>query len=80
MIYALAVDVLRDMKKIAGSTYNPAKTDLLMNVLYPGQNLNVPDPWYGGEDGYHEVYRMISLACDGIVKERSSLHPTAGLD
>jgi protein-tyrosine phosphatase len=81
MIYALAVDVLRDMKKIAGSTYNPAKTDLLMNVLYPGQNLNVPDPWYGGEEGYHEVYRMISLACDGIVKKRiSSLHPTEALD
>lgn len=80
MIYAMAVDVLRDMKKIAGNAYDPAKTDLLMNVLYPGKNLNVPDPWYGGEEGFHEVYRMISLACDGILKKQSSRHPASGLD
>lgn len=75
IIYAMADDVLRDMKKIAGKAYNPVKTDLLMNALYPGKNLNVPDPWYGGEEGYHEVYKMISMACDGILKKHAALQP-----
>jgi protein-tyrosine phosphatase len=73
MIYAMAKDVVRDMKKIAGIAYDPAKTDLLMNALYPGENMDVPDPWYGGEEGYHEVYRMITMACDGIIRKRSSV-------
>ncbi len=77
MIYAMARDVLRDMKQIAGDGFDPAKTGLLMNVLYPGKNMDVPDPWYGGEEGYHEVYRLIGLACDGIIKTQTSGNLTA---
>lgn len=28
----------------------------------------VPDPWFGGEDGFHKVYEMIDEACEAIVK------------
>ena len=38
-----------------------------MNELYPGEGLDVFDPWYGDEDGYHEVYDMINAACDAII-------------
>lgn len=68
-IYALSSDVLDAMKKIGGKKYDPEKADLLMNELYPGKNLDVPDPWYGPESGYHEVYKMISDACDAIVSK-----------
>lgn len=67
LIYAMAEDVIHDMKRIAGSVYDPARVDLLMNALHPGRNLDVPDPWYGGEEGYHEVFHMISQACDQII-------------
>jgi protein-tyrosine phosphatase len=67
LIYAMAGDVISDMKRIAGSSYDPARVDLLMNALHPGRNLDVPDPWYGGEEGYHEVFHMISLACERII-------------
>ena len=30
-----------------------------MNEVYPGKNMDVPDPWYGTEKDYHEVYAMI---------------------
>ena len=26
-----------------------------MNELHPDQNMDVPDPWYGGEDGFEQV-------------------------
>jgi protein-tyrosine phosphatase len=68
IIYAMASDVIRDMRYIAGKAYDPSKVDLLMNIIYPGKHLDVPDPWYGGEDGYHKVYDMISHACDHIIK------------
>lgn len=69
LIYAMARDVLADMKRIAGKAYDPTKADLLLNLVYPGKNLNVPDPWYGGEDGYHEVYAILNEACDKIISE-----------
>jgi len=54
----------------------PGKADLLMNELCPGENIDVPDPWYGPEPGYHEVYRMIDQACDQIIRRYSEQsHP-----
>lgn len=68
-IYALAQDVMDDMKRIAGKRFDPSKVDLLMNELYPGKNMDVPDPWYGPEKGYHEVYALIDKACDSIIEK-----------
>jgi protein-tyrosine phosphatase len=68
-IYALAEDVLEEMKSIARKSFDPAKADLLMNELHPGKNKEVPDPWYGPEPGYHEVYRMIEDVCEEIVRK-----------
>jgi len=70
-IYALAGDVLDDIKRISKKKFDVAKVDLLMNELYPGKNRDVPDPYYGAEPGYHEVYKMIDEVCDAIIKKYS---------
>ncbi|HTQ64139.1 MAG TPA: low molecular weight protein-tyrosine-phosphatase [Puia sp.] len=67
-IYAMSKDVLEDIKSIARNKFDSHKADLLMNELFPGKNLDVPDPWYGTEPGYHEVYKMIDSACDKIIE------------
>ena|SRR5688572_8390869 len=74
-IYALAGDVLEEMKWIARKDFDPKKADLLMNELYPGKNLDVPDPWYGPEPGYHEVYKMIDEVCEAVVRKYAQLKP-----
>lgn len=66
-IYAMAEDVLHDIKKISGENYDGKKVTLFLNELYPGQNMDVPDPWYGPEAGYHEVYKLIEQACDALI-------------
>ena len=71
-IYALAGDVVDEIRRIAKKKYDAAKVDLLMNELYPGMNMDVPDPYYGAEPGYHEVFKMIDKACDTIVDKYSS--------
>lgn len=71
MIYAMAEDVVREMRRISGSRFRAEKVDLLMNILHPGQDLDVPDPWYGAEPGYHEVFQMIDDACNHLIASRT---------
>jgi len=68
-IYAMADDVIDEMRRIAKNKFDPTKVDLLMNEVYPGKNMSVPDPWYGTEPGYHEVYALIDEACDAIIEK-----------
>jgi protein-tyrosine phosphatase len=68
-IYAMAEDVVDEMKRIAGRHYDPTKVELLMNELHPGRNEDVPDPWSGPESGYREVYKMIDAAADRIIEK-----------
>lgn len=68
-IYALAGDVVDDIRRIAGRQFDPKKVDLLMNEVHPGKDEDVPDPWYGPEPGYHEVYAMIDAAADKIIEK-----------
>lgn len=34
----------------------------------PEWRLDVPDPYYGGDDGFREVYAMLSRACTGLLE------------
>jgi protein-tyrosine phosphatase len=68
-IYALAEDVMDDIRYISGKKFDASKIDLLMNELYPGKKMDVPDPYYGSEAGYHEAYKLIDKACDAIIEK-----------
>jgi len=68
-IYAMADDVVDDIRRIAKEKYDASKIDLFLNELYPGEDRSVPDPWYGTEPGYHEVYKLINEACETIISK-----------
>lgn len=68
-IYVMDSSNYIDVKQMSGELWNETKIDLLLNALHPGENRNVPDPWYGKEDGYHKVYEMIDAACDRIIQK-----------
>ena len=73
LIYAMADDVVEDIRRIARDNFNADKVDLFLNELHPGKHMSVPDPWYGTEPGYHEVYALIDKTCDAIIhKHRNS--------
>lgn len=72
-IYALAVDVLDDMRSISKDKFDAGKVDLLLNELYQGEDREVPDPYYGTEPGYHKVYALINDACDAIIEKYSNV-------
>ena len=69
LIYAMAGDVMDDMKSIAGEKFDPGKAKLFLSEIDEAENRDVPDPWYGTEPGYHETFDIIREACEIIVKK-----------
>ncbi|MEO6166404.1 MAG: low molecular weight protein-tyrosine-phosphatase [Chitinophagales bacterium] len=72
LIYALADEVLHEIKS---SHPNPpqGKLKLLLDEVFPGEHRSVPDPWYGGEEGFDPVFHMIREACEAVVKKYGSV-------
>jgi len=73
-IFSMAADVTGEMRRIAGNKFDASKVELLTNELFPGENVDVPDPWYGPEPGYHEVYKLIDNACEAIIAKYTILN------
>jgi protein-tyrosine phosphatase len=71
-IYAMAGDVIEEMEMIGGKKFDISKVDLLLNEMHPGQNRDIPDPWFGPEAGYHKVFEMINKACDALIKKHNN--------
>lgn len=75
LIYAMATDVLEDMKQIGGHHFDSKKVSLFLDESHPGEERNVPDPWYGGEDGYYEAFEIINSNCESIIKKFTKIIP-----
>ena len=70
-IYVMAEDVMRNVERIAGKKFDASKIDYFLNVLHAGKNENMPDPWFGEEDGYIKVYDLINETCDAIIAKQA---------
>jgi protein-tyrosine phosphatase len=68
-IYVMANDVMQDVKRIAKDDFDETKIDYFLNELNPGQNEDMPDPWYGGESGFVLVHNLIDKTCKAIVEK-----------
>lgn len=53
----------------ARTAADESKVDLLLNQLEPGSNLPVPDPYFGGDQGFEEVYNLVAKATDQIAQK-----------
>ncbi len=69
LIYAMDDENYHNITALAKTQSDHAKVKLLMNEALPGENLSVPDPYFGGEDGFKNVYRMIDHACSKIAEK-----------
>lgn len=69
IIYAMASDIIVEMKWIGKEQYDNRKVKLLLNESFPDENLDIPDPWFGTEPGYHTVFDLIVEACDAVIEK-----------
>jgi protein-tyrosine phosphatase len=45
-----------------------------LNELFPNENVDVPDPYYGSPNGFDLVYQMLDEACNIIAKKLIEKH------
>lgn len=57
-----------DVLQLAQNESDVKKVQLILEELFPNENVDVPDPYYGGEQGFESVYQMLDKACNEIVK------------
>ena len=72
LIYFMDSQNMIDARQMAKDQWDESKAVLFLNELHPGRNIGVPDPWYGTEQTFHEVYDMIDETCDIIIKKYSN--------
>lgn len=72
LIYVMDQSNYRNVMELARNEVDKAKVSLILNEVFPGEDLDVPDPYYGGEFGFKNVYNMLDEACEVISKKINS--------
>ena len=67
-IYAMDTSNVKDLVQLAQNQEQKDKIHLILEAVNPNSGDEVPDPYYGGEEGFEEVYQMLDKACEAIVK------------
>lgn len=68
-IYAMDQNNFDDILKLSRNKEDKKKVLLILNEVRPFQNNSVPDPYYGGDDGFENVYQMLNKACAEIASK-----------
>ena len=69
LIYVMDESNFSNVVKIARNDEDIAKVTLILNEVHPNKNFEVPDPYYGGDYGFDNVYKMLDEACEIIAKK-----------
>jgi len=64
----------RDVIHLAQKETQKEKVQLILDVLFPNENVDVPDPYYGTVNGFDMVYQMLDEACEVIAKKLITKH------
>lgn len=68
-IYVMDRNNYEDVMNLARGQQDKQKVDFILNLVTPGENRQVPDPWFGGKDHFEKTYRMLDQACDQLAQE-----------
>lgn len=68
-IYVMDNSNYDDVVFLANTEEQKQKVDLILNALFPNENVDVPDPYFGLQNGFDMVYEMLDEATDIIAKK-----------
>jgi len=71
LIYVMDRSNLTDVIALAKKPEHIKKVKMILDEIEPASSLEVPDPYYGGDNGFEHVYALLDEACDNIVKKLS---------
>jgi protein-tyrosine phosphatase len=68
-IYVMDNSNYKDVLSLAPTEESKSKVKLILNEIFPNENVDVPDPYYGGDDGFENVFDMLDQACEAIARK-----------
>lgn len=68
-IYVMDNSNKRDVIDLCSDPNMIPKVQLILDEIFPNENVDVPDPYYGGKSGFDDVFDLLDKACDEIVKK-----------
>lgn len=72
LIYVMDNLNRRDLELLARNDQDKAKIKMILNEIFPNENVDVPDPYLGGEKGFEEVFDMLNKACAILASKLNS--------
>jgi protein-tyrosine phosphatase len=73
-IYVMDNSNFNDVVKLSKNQEHKNKVQLILNELFPNENVDVPDPYFGLPNGFNTIYKMLDEACDVISKKLIAKH------
>ena len=73
-IYVMDNSNYNDVITLATNDIQKNKVQLILNELFPGENVDVPDPYYGSQFGFETVYSMLEETCENIAEKLIAKH------
>lgn len=69
LIYVMDNSNKENVLNLAENEDQRKKVKLILDEIFPGENVDVPDPYLGGNIGFENVYKMLDEACDLIAEK-----------
>lgn len=69
LIYAMDSSNYSNILRLARSEEDKAKVQMILNELEPHSDMEVPDPYYGGDQGFINVFNLLDNATDIIINK-----------
>ena len=66
-IYAMDSTNFNDIISLSRNINDASKIKLILDELTDVDIADVPDPYYGGEQGFETVYELLDEACENII-------------
>lgn len=73
-IYVMDNSNYWDVVQLVDNKGHTEKVQLILNELFPNENVDVPDPYFGLPNGFESVYKMLDEACDVLAKKLIEKH------
>ena len=64
----------KDVIHFAQNETQKEKVQLILDAIFPNENVDVPDPYYGVANGFDMVYEMLDEACEVIAQRLIAKH------
>ena len=68
IIYAMDTNNYAHLISLASTETERNKIRMILNEINPKAYQSVPDPYYGGVNGFLDTYNMLDKACDKIIQ------------